>query len=163
MHLGLFLFLGAIVLCGAGLPPARETGLVWPRRRSLTQGFVERNVLCRSADRSEHFQSRVIETPTTPLFFLSFLSLRNTHSATMSDFSMETCPSSAAFFGFMGVASSMVFGSECRTLSASVKKMAFEVVWAKEGHGWHRAPCRLARPSLFTVIHHDCGAVSPSP
>lgn len=30
----------------------------------------------------------------------------------MSTFSLETCPSSAAFFGFMGVASSMVFGSE---------------------------------------------------
>lgn len=29
----------------------------------------------------------------------------------MSDFSSETCPSSAAFFGFMGVASSMVFGN----------------------------------------------------
>eukprot|EP00903_Cladosiphon_okamuranus_P017089 g15747.t1 len=29
----------------------------------------------------------------------------------MSDFSLETCPSSAAFFGFMGVASAMVFGN----------------------------------------------------
>lgn len=33
-------------------------------------------------------------------------------SAKMSTLSFETCPSSAAFFGFMGVASSMVFGSE---------------------------------------------------
>lgn len=30
----------------------------------------------------------------------------------MSSTQMETCPSSAAFFGYMGVASSMVFGSE---------------------------------------------------
>lgn len=33
-------------------------------------------------------------------------------SKKMSSVSLETCPSSAAFFGYMGVASSMVFGSE---------------------------------------------------
>jgi len=31
-----------------------------------------------------------------------------------TDLASEVCPSSAAFFGFMGVASSMVFGSECK-------------------------------------------------
>lgn len=85
---------------------------------------------------------------------LFFVAQHHPHPATMSDFSMETCPSSAAFFGFMGVASSMVFGSKlCAegfvVVSKKSKKKAIRcgVVEREIGRqGWHHAtrPCRQA-------------------
>lgn len=71
----------------------------------------------------------------------------------MSELASEVCPSSAAFFGFMGVASSMVFGSEYKMVFSDEKDVRLGA-WGHfdgEGRGREGSATYLC---MMAVGHH---------
>ncbi len=74
---------------------------------------------------------------TAHLVSIGLLAYHTNKVAMSTDLATEVCPSSAAFFGFMGVASSMVFGSECKMVFSDENRRSFDQV-PGGAFRWHR-------------------------